>query len=178
MAEAIADWAGKERLFRLNLGLVLDLEQACGGAGIGEIFLRVSGGKFGAADLYHIIRMGLIGGGESKVSAKQLMDRHFDSTSYYDNASVATDLLIALMSGVEDTAPHHGSAKPEPFKFSEVSQICRVFSLSPLELREMTYADFVNLMRGYNASAQQKAEPPTEEEFEDILARYEPEALK
>ena len=42
----------------------------------------------------------------------------------------------------------------------------------------MTYADFVNMVKGFNSASDRKAEPPTEEEFEAILAKYEPEALK
>ena len=86
-------------------------------------------------------------------------------------------LLIALMVGVEDGAG--GDAEePAPIKFSEIAQICRVFHMSPHDLKAMTYAEFVNLVAGFNAGSPKKAEPPTVEEFEEILARHEPEALK
>ena len=178
MADVISDWAGKERLFRLNFGLVLELEEACGKDAIGAIFLRITSGRFHAADVFHVIRLALVGGGETKVEAKRLMETHFDRTPYAENAALAGDILIALMTGVEEGKADKTQEDPQPFKFSEVSQICRIFNVSPLEMREMSYADFVNMLRGYNASAQQKAEPPTPEEFEDILARYEPSALK
>ncbi|MEQ9241238.1 gene transfer agent family protein [Roseovarius indicus] len=179
MVEVIAEWAGKERLFRLTLGGVFDLEEACGKEAIGSIFKRVSSGGFHANDLYHTVRIALIGGGMSSLEAKQLMETHFHRTPYIKNAELAGDILIALMSGVEEGRKVDGEDRdPEPLKFSEVSQICREFHMSPTELRAISYADFLNLVKGYNASAPRKAEPPTEEEFEAILARYEPEALK
>lgn len=177
MADVIAEWAGKERLFRLTFGGVLELEEACGKDAIGAIFLRVSSGKFRAEDIWHTIRIALMGGGENKVAAKQLMEAHFERQPWHDNAALAGDILIALMAGVEDDDISGDGAEPEPMRFSEVSQICREFNMSPLDLREMTYADFINMVRGFNAGGK-KAEPPTEEEFDEILAKYEPEALK
>ncbi|MEQ8292484.1 MAG: gene transfer agent family protein [Roseovarius sp.] len=178
MAEVIAEWAGKERLFRLTLGDVFDLEEACGKEAIGAIFKRVSSGNFRTNDLYHTIRIALIGGGMNMIEAKQLMETHFQRTPYIHNAGVAGDILVALMVGVEPTNGSGSEHVPQPLVFSEISQICREFHMSPNELRATRYADFLNLIKGYNASAPRKAEPPTEEEFEAILAKYEPEALK
>ncbi|ETX26599.1 gene transfer agent family protein [Roseivivax isoporae] len=177
MAEVYADWAGRERLFRLDFGRVMEIEEACGKEAIGAIYLRLSSGKFFANEVYQIIRIALIGGGENKVEAKHLMERHFDRTTYMENAALAGDILIALMTGIEED-PTRETGEPEPIRFSEVSQICRVFHMSPEELRRLTYADFVNLVKGLNASGTRRAEPPTEAEFEEILAKYEPEALK
>ena len=176
MADLIDEWAGKERLFRLNFGDVLDLEEACGDA-IGAIFLRVSTGRFRANDLWHVIRLALIGGGETKVEAKRLMEAHFETKPYLDHASLAGDILIAVMTGVEETGERERE-NPERMKFSEVSQICRTFHMSPNDLRATSYADFINMVTGFNAASGPKLEPITEEEFDDILARYEPEALK
>lgn len=176
MAEVIAEWAGKERLFRLTFGGVLDLEEACGKQAIGSIFVRMGTGQFFAREVYEVLRLSLIGGGMKILEAKQLMDNHFDESPYVVNASIAGDVLIALMAGVEDGGSSDAS-EPEAMKFSEVSQICREFHMSPQDLRDMTYADFVNMVRGFNAASKTKAEHITEEEFEDILSRYEPEAL-
>tara|TARA_R110002049_G_scaffold23545_10_gene83646 strand:- start:37781 stop:38323 length:543 start_codon:yes stop_codon:yes gene_type:complete len=178
MAELIADWAGKERLFRLSFGAILDLEEICGKDAIGAIFLRVSAGKFKVSDIYHILRLALIGGGMSAVEVKQLMDLRFDTIPYMEHSALAGDILIAVMSGVERDEEDATNGDPTPWKFSEVSQICRVFNMSPIDVRDMQYADFINMVKGYNATSNQKASPPTEEEFEAILAKYEPEALK
>jgi|GEM_PF-1568494 len=177
MAEVIREWAGKDRLFRLDLGGVLEVEEACGGEGIGAIFLRLSSGKFRVHEVYSILRIALIGGDENKVSAKHLLEKHFDRTPYSENAALAGEIMIALMVGVEEGAGGE-SEDPAPIKFSEIAQICRVFHMSPHDLKAMTYAEFVNLVAGFNAASPKKAEPPTVEEFEEILARHEPEALK
>lgn len=178
MAEVIRDWAGKERLFRLDLGGVMQVEEACGGEGIGAIFLRLSSGKFRAHEVHSILRLALIGGGENKVSAKLLLDKHFDLIPYAENAAMAGEIMMALMMGIEEGAAGE-VGEPAPIKFSEIAQICRVFNMSPHDLKALTYAEFVNLVAGFNAaSSPQKAEPPSEEEFEAILAKYEPEALK
>ena len=178
MAEVIAEWAGKERLFRLTFGSILDLEEICGKDAIGAIFLRVSTGAFKASDVYHILRLALIGGGMAAVEVKQLLDQRFDTIPYLEHSMLAGEILIAVMSGVEQDEGAEGSGDPSPWKFSEVSQISRVFNMSPIDVRDMTYADFVNMVKGFNSASDRKAEPPTEEEFEAILAKYEPEALK
>lgn len=177
MAEIIDEWAGKERLFRLTFGGVLDLEEASGGEAIGAIFLRVSTGKFKAMDVHNIIRIALIGGGMNKVEAKRLLADRFHNIPYLESASLAGDILVALMAGVEQDDTGTEGVETAPWKFSEVSQICRVFNMSPKDLRELSYPDFVNMLKGYNATVNRKAQPPTEEEFEEILAKYEPEAL-
>ena len=176
MADVIREWAGVERLFRLNFGGVMDLEEACGKQALGAIFLRLSTGQFFANEVYQIIRLALIGGGTDQLETKQLLDKHFDANPFMENASLASDILVTLMVGVEKT---EGGAEsdPDPFKFSEVSQVCRVFNMSPQDLRDMSYADFSNMMRGYNSGAEQKAEHVTEDEFNEILSKYEPEAL-
>lgn len=176
MAELIAEWAGKDRLFRLTFGGVMDLEEARGKDAIGAIFLRLSTGKFHAEDVWHTIRLALIGGGENKVEAKRLLEAHFDRKPYMENAALAGDILVALMTGVEEEGTSDQS-EPEPIRFSEAVQICRTFHLSPQDMRDLDYADFVNMVRGFNAGGKHQAEPPTVEEFEEILAKYEPEAL-
>ena len=176
MAEVIKEWAGKERLFRLNFGAVLDIEEALGRDPIGSVFLRVTSGQFRANDVYQIIRIALICGGESPVEAKRLVEAHFDTRPYIDNSQLAGDILLAIMVGVEEGGPT-GDGEPAPMKFSEISQICRTFNLSPIDLREMPYADFRNMCKGFAAAQKTAPEPPTEEEFEAILAKYEPEAL-
>lgn len=176
MVDVTREWAGKERLFQLNFGGVMDLEQALGD-GIGHVFLRVANGQFKVGDIYHTIRIALIGGGMSIIDAKRLMADQFDTRPYLENAALVGDILASLMVGVEPSDAEPDDV-PEPHKFSEVSQICREFNMSPQELRDMRYADFVNMLRGFNAISNRKAEHLTEDEFIDILNRYEPEAVQ
>lgn len=175
MAEVVAYWAGKDRLFRLEFGRVLDLEEATGDP-IGKIFMRVASGGYKSSDIYHTIRLALIGGGTSIIDAKRLMVAHFDTRPYAENASVAGEILASLMVGIEES--EGGKGDGGRIKFSEVSQICREFNMSPQDLRSMSYPDFINMVRGFNAASQSKADHITEEEFIEILNRYEPEAVK
>lgn len=179
MVEVVQEWAGKERVFRLTFGGVLDLEQATGD-GIGVIFARVAGGGFKIGYVYHTIRLALIGGGVGILDAKRLMDAHFDTRPYMQNAGLAGQILADLMTGIEadDADQEPNSEESEPIKFSEVSQICRTFHMSPLDLRAMTYADFVNMVKGFNAASDKKAPHLSEEEFLEILNKYEPEAVQ
>lgn len=176
MVEVVTEWAGKERHFQLTFGGVMDLEEATG-ASIGEIFIGVSTGTFKVAYVYHTIRLGLIGGGLSIVDAKLMMNSHFDERPYLLNAAVAGHILADLMTGVEPSG-EQSDGKDEKISFSDVSQICREFHLSPNELREMRYGDFIMMVRGFNAATNDKAPHISEEEFLDILARYEPEAIQ
>lgn len=175
------EWAGRERSFALSFGGVMDLEQACGDGktpvAVGLLFQRLTRGLFAASDIYHTIRLGLIGGGMPQADANALMKKHFDLVPYIRNASLAVDVLSAVMVGIEPTAPSDADPEPEPFKFSEVSQICQTFHMSPTDLRAMRFDDFVNLVRGFNAASSRQAEFLSEEEFNEILAKYEPEAL-
>lgn len=180
--QIILEWAGRERVFALRFGEVLALEQACGDGkapeAIGAIFQRVSTGRFRAADLFHILKQGLIGGGMGVLQADKLMRDHFDTQPYLQTATVAGEIMLGLMSGIEPSEGAAGDASsPEPYRFSEVSQICRVFNMSPADLKAMPYADFVNMLRGFNAGSQKKADMISEEEFADLLAKYEPEAM-
>lgn len=175
MADVIREWAGKERLFRLNLGEVLDLEQATG-VGIGALFIRIANGQYHALDVFHTIRLGLIGAGMGKLDAKRLMDNHFDRKPYVENAVLAGEIIAAVMVGVEPAVDDEDEAAPEePLKFSEISQVCQVFNVSPVELRAMAYADFVNMVRGYNAAGNgRKVSTLSEEEFAELLNKYQP----
>lgn len=170
----VREWAGKERAFRLPLGGVMDLEEAVGDK-INPIYVRVVSGSFGVKDLYYTLRLALVGGGMDVLDAKRLVDTQFDAKPYMEHATTAGEVLSALITGVEEMGNPSGDAPDEPIKFSEVSQICTVFNVSPLELREMRYSDYVNMVRGYNAGADTKAPHLTEDEFADILNRYEGE---
>lgn len=169
----VKEWAGTERQFRLPLGRVMDLEQATD-TGIGALFFRVVRTQWKVGDIYHTIRLALIGGGMEIIDAERLMKNSFEMRPYMENATLASEILSSLMSGVEEGSEGEGGTS-EPMKFSEISQICRVFHMSPQELRDMSYADFINMVKGFNAGSDKKAPHLTEEEFLDILNRYEPE---
>ncbi|GLS87685.1 hypothetical protein GCM10010873_26590 [Cypionkella aquatica] len=177
----VREWAGREREFALNFGGVMDLEQACGDGktpvAVGLLFQRLTRGLFAAADIRHTIRLALIGGGMGLAEANKLLHDQFDASPYLRHATLAVDILSAVMVGIEPEAASEPDPEPAPFKFSEVVQICQTFHMSPQDLRALPFADFVNLIRGFNAASSRKAEFLSEEEFNEILAKYEPEAL-
>ncbi len=171
--EIVREWAGRDRAFHLDVGQVLDLEQAIG-EGIGQVFIRVAKGTFRVGDVFHTIRLALIGGGMSIVDAKRLMNHHFDARPYMENAAVAGEILAALMVGIEPSSDHEPGEVPERHKVDEVLSICRAIHISPRDLRAMRYSDFVNLLKGIKEAAKTVPDHLTDEEFEDILDRYEP----
>ena len=172
-----AEWGGAERPFRLNFGLVLDLERACG-RGIGAITLDLFAGRWGIKDTFETIRLGLEGGGMRPEEARALCKDHFDHKPYFQAAELALAIITAAMSGVEKPGEDEGGDPEEPISFGSVAQICTVFHMSPQDVREMRYADFVNVVKGYRAAGKKVAEPMSEEEFDAMLARHEPSALK
>ena len=175
------EWAGRERVFALRFGEVMALEQACGDGrtpdASGAIFQRVSTGRFRVADLFHVLKQGLIGGGMGLLQADKLVRDHFDRQPYLVTSSVVGEIMLDLMNGIEPSDAGSDGGEPEPYRFSEVVQICRVFNMSPADLKAMSYADFVNMLRGFNAGSARKVDMISDEEFADILAKYEPEAM-
>ena len=66
-------WADGEYPFALNIGQVRELE-ALKGIGIGAIYQRMVSGAWYGDDAYHVIRLGLIGGGMKPDRALQLCE--------------------------------------------------------------------------------------------------------
>lgn len=179
--ELIREFAGRERRFALRFGEILDLEQACGDgkepAPIGVIFQRLSMSRFAARDVYHTIRLGLIGGGMDSLKAKALLDDRISAgAGLMVMADLALDLMIHVMAGIEGAeAGPPEKQEPKPLRLSDVAMICQTLGMTPNDLRQTRYADFVNMVRGFNAAGKTRVEPMTEDEFAEILAKYEPE---
>jgi Phage tail tube protein, GTA-gp10 len=175
--QIVCEWAGKDRAFALSFGGVLDLEEAAGEP-IGLIFQRIRRGDFRAACVYHTIRLALIGGGMPAVEAKALLADRFDAQGYMTHVVVALEVLTALMAGVEPGKEAVRAGEPERIRFSEVSQVCRTFNLSPIDLRAMRFADFANMMTGFNANSDgKKADPLTEDQFAEMMEKYHDPSL-
>lgn len=75
-AEIVLEWADGEYLFALKGAQIEELQHVCGKIGFGAIFQRVTLGVWHWGDLYHTIRLGLIGGGMGAVDAKRLTDMY------------------------------------------------------------------------------------------------------
>lgn len=168
MSEVILEWGGDQRCFRLTFGNLLDLEEACGKVGVGEIYLRLGQHRYFARDVYHTIRQGLIGGGMKPTEADRLMQDRFDTVPMATRVELAMEILLAVMSGVEvDQTKPDGDPK-EPHDPGSIFASFIKIGVTPDQIRAMDYADFVNMTRAAGGS---RAQPPSEEEFEEMVAR-------
>lgn len=108
-AQVVLEWGDGEYVFALRGKEIEELEQVCGKVGFGVIFQRVMFGAWFWADLYHTVRLGLIGGGLGPVEAKRLTDMYIGQTKAEapltgpnSPESVAQAVLSAVMHGFED----------------------------------------------------------------------------
>lgn len=106
-------FGGEDQTFGFNLNEIEELQRQCGNVGIGTIIDRVMENQFYIGDIYHTIRLGLIGGNCcNPTRAKELVDTYLvgkvlaapgDPSS---PLSVAKVILGSLMFGVaEDSEP-------------------------------------------------------------------------
>jgi hypothetical protein len=91
-------WAGDERLFRLRLGELRELQTLCD-AGPEEIKDRILLGKWRVDDLREVLRLGLIGGGMDPIKAIALMKQHFDEVEPLKNKTPAFLVITAGLCG-------------------------------------------------------------------------------
>ncbi len=106
-------FGGQTQSFGFNLNEIEELQRICGNVGIGSIIERVMEGHFFFADIYHTVRLGLIGSGEcNPTRAQELVDTYINGKALAapnDPSSplaVARVVLGSLMFGVaEDNEP-------------------------------------------------------------------------
>ncbi len=109
-AEVVLTWGDGDYLFALRGKEIEELEHQCGKVGIGTIYQRVVMGVWFWGDLYHVIRLGLIGGGTGAVEAKRLVDMYVGKeqasiplvTGPNNPETVAQAILNAAFHGVGD----------------------------------------------------------------------------
>lgn len=109
-AEIVLEWADGEYLFALKGKQIEELEHVCGKVGFGAIFQRISMGVWFWGDLYHTIRLGLMGGGLGAVEAKRLTDMYVGqdrlatplAAGPNSPEQVALAIVGAAMTGVPD----------------------------------------------------------------------------
>lgn len=118
-SEVVLPFGDGEHLFALKFKQLELLEKACD-AGISEIAMRVVAMRPRLGDLYHVLLLGLEGGGMPPVEAKQMMDRYFDGrplSSPNDPASpviTAAKVMNAVWFGAEDLKPGEAEAGESP----------------------------------------------------------------
>ena len=172
MTTLIREWAGRERAFRLRLGDIVDIEEACGKTGIGAIYMRIASTQFRIMEVYHVVRVALISGGMDPVEAKTLLSDRIETLPLVETAELATSILVAVMSGVppEPDAPEHDPAVP--FDIGAALAAFAKSGLDPSVLRSMRFDDFVAMNRALGRGT---VAAPSEEEFEEMLSRLEDE---
>jgi hypothetical protein len=168
MPEIIKQWAGEDRPFNMPFGKLMDLEEACGKVGFGEIYLRLAKQCYFARDVYHTIRLGLIGGGMSSVEADRLMKDRFDTVPMVERVELALEILISVMVGIEPDETKPAGDPATPYNLGELLASFAKLGVAPSALREMSYQDFIHMCRAFGG---EKVQPPTEAEFEEMLER-------
>jgi hypothetical protein len=109
-AEVVLNWADGAYIFALKAKQIEELQRVCGTAnnqsGIGEIAARVFAGRMTIQDIYHTIRLGLIGGGMAPVTAMQKVDAYIlplaDPSDPSSPWQTAKAVLSAAYFGVEE----------------------------------------------------------------------------
>lgn len=169
MQVLLHEWGGVERAFALDFGLVCDIEAACGDTGIGGIYVRLATHQYRAREVYQTIRHGLIGGGLPRADAERLMKTRFDEIPLADSVALAVDLLAALNNGVRADASSAAGDPDDPIDLGAIMANFAKVGISPQAVRAMRYDDFCNLMRSIGGG---KAQPPSAEEFDDMIRRH------
>ncbi len=93
-------WGGDERVFRLGIGELLALEDACDVA-VFEIYMRICGQRWGVRDVRETLRLGLIGGGMEAKRAKRLVDENAGSGKLGEASRLAVVVLGKALIGDE-----------------------------------------------------------------------------
>lgn len=119
---------GEDHQFEFNLNEIEELQRQCGDTGIGVIIERTLRNEFFISDIYHTIRLGLIGGGCNAVKAKELSELNVigrplanpDDPS--SPLSVAKVILANILMGVaEPSKDPKGQAATEGEKAGSMS---------------------------------------------------------
>lgn len=104
-ASVTLDFAGERRVFRLAIGQLRALQEACG-AGPLQIYRRLLEGGWRIDDLRETLRLGLIGGGATDALATRLVRQTVDDfgTPPMELLPPAKAILLAALFGVPDEA--------------------------------------------------------------------------
>lgn len=118
-AEVVLPFGDGEHLFALKFQQLEHLEKACD-AGIAEIASRVIGMRARLGDLYHIILLGLEGGGMPPTDAKKFVERYFEGRPIaapedpHSPLATAIKVISAAWFGMEDLPPGEVAAGEGP----------------------------------------------------------------
>jgi hypothetical protein len=113
--EVTLEFGDGEHLFKLPLKMIAELQEKCGGVGIGTIYRRVLTGDYRGEDLVETVRCGLIGGGLPGPDARKIIDRYCDTWPLDVWHQHAAAILTACIQGYEgDASPKKDQARGMP----------------------------------------------------------------
>lgn len=91
-------YGDKERTFCLSLPMVRELERVTG-RGIGGLTKSMFAREFNSIEVFEVIRLALIGGGEEPEAARGLIEAYAHPRPIGESYALCLDVLDALMSG-------------------------------------------------------------------------------
>lgn len=97
-----------ERRFSLPADLIVELERKTG-AGIGALCKRLFAAEFHFSDVTEVIRLSLIGGGETPQSAASLITTYVTARPIMESYPLAVAVLETAMLGRAAKTPKKGS---------------------------------------------------------------------
>jgi hypothetical protein len=166
-------FAGRERDFLLRSGEIDRLEMLCE-AGIGAILGRAGTYSFYRRDIRETIRLGLEGGGLSKIQAEALVRAEVDEAPIEDALNLASAILTATLRAVPQSFAdgEDAAGAPDLEWFNKVIAAGGAMGWTPDQVAASTVAEMVAAMGGFAAA--QGAAPtdkaPSEDEFTEVLA--------
>lgn len=101
MQSVVLPWPGGEHAFRLGLSDLETIQQRTD-CGPEHLLNKIKFGQWLAAELYEVIRCGLIGGGMPHVEAKKAVSKAFDIHPLISFKVPAMEILSVSLFGPED----------------------------------------------------------------------------
>lgn len=95
-----AFFGDSKRKFRLTAPLIIELERTTG-VGIGSLCKRVFSSDFRLHEATEVIRLGMIGAGETPETAKALIDAYLADQPLGGALPIATEILNTLLFGID-----------------------------------------------------------------------------
>lgn len=121
-AEVTLEWADGEYLFALKGKQIEELQAVCK-CGFGGIYRRIMAGDWYYGDVYHTIRLALIGGGMGAVEANRKCEMYVDGVALAAGPNnplfVAQAILGASVMGVPSKS---GKPNPKPMMAGSISE--------------------------------------------------------
>lgn len=156
---------------RLDLGRIMDAEEACGRVGIGELFLRLGQHRWFVRDVRHLLRQGLLGAGMTGEEAENHVRERLEREPLLWAVDSAQSLVLGAMSGIpEDTGAPEGDPR-EPLNAGAILASFAKVGIAAGPVRATSWRDFVLTMR---AAGKDRTAAPSEEEYRQMIARANP----